>query len=182
LIGAVIVLLNHQQAIDLVMVNEQYSYITRVEAWRNVVRLASINPILGLGPANYYWNTEFTPIMGWFVRFSSHNQYIDLFAQTGIVGLACFLWFSWESTKLCLQLRTKVSDGFDRAYVYAVFGGLIGTLAAGMLADWILPFVYNITLEGMRSSVIAWLFLGGLVSLERIQAQGKLVQVEEPLG
>jgi O-antigen ligase len=182
LIGAVIVLLNHQQAIDLVMVNEQYSYITRVEAWRNVVRLVSTNPILGLGPANYYWNTEFTPIMGWFVRFSSHNQYIDLFAQTGIVGLACFIWFSWESTKLCLRLRTKVSDGFDRAYVYAVFGGLIGTLAAGMLADWILPFVYNITLEGMRSSVIAWLFLGGLVSLEHIHTQGELVQVEEPVG
>jgi len=47
-------------------------------------------------------------------------------------------------------------------------GGLVGTLAAGMLGDWILPFVYNVGLHGYRSSVIFWLFLGGLVALEQI--------------
>jgi hypothetical protein len=31
-----------------------------------------------------------------------------------------------------------------------------------------LPFVYNIGLAGFRASVLGWLFLGGLVSLEQM--------------
>jgi hypothetical protein len=41
-------------------------------------------------------------------------------------------------------------------------------VATGMLGDWVLPFVYNIGLAGFRASVLGWLFLGGLVSLEQI--------------
>jgi len=38
-----------------------------------------------------------------------------------------------------------------------------------MLADWVLPFVYNIGLAGFRASVLGWLFLGGLVTLEQMR-------------
>jgi hypothetical protein len=47
-------------------------------------------------------------------------------------------------------------------------GGLAGTIVLGMLGDWVLPFVYNIGLGGFRSSILAWLFLGSLVSLEQM--------------
>ncbi len=50
--------------------------------------------------------------------------------------------------------------------VMLLFAGLAGTLAAGMLADWVLPFVYNIGLTGFRASALGWLFLGGLVTME----------------
>jgi hypothetical protein len=41
-------------------------------------------------------------------------------------------------------------------------------MVAGGLADWVLPFVYNIGLNGFRASILAWMFLGGLVSIEQI--------------
>ena len=41
-------------------------------------------------------------------------------------------------------------------------------LVSGMLADWIIPFAYNIGLRGFRSSLLFWFFLGGLVSLRRM--------------
>jgi hypothetical protein len=37
-----------------------------------------------------------------------------------------------------------------------------------MLGDWVLPFTYNVGLNGFRASMLAWLFLGGLVSLEQM--------------
>jgi hypothetical protein len=43
-------------------------------------------------------------------------------------------------------------------------------LASGMLADWFLPFVYNITLSGMRDAVPAWIFVGASLSLHQIAA------------
>ena len=67
-----------------------------------------------------------------------------------------------------MSLRSRVPNGFIRAYVYGVIGGIAGTILAGVLADWVLPFVYNIGMEGFRGSIISWIFLGGLVSIEQI--------------
>jgi hypothetical protein len=172
LAGGMAVLLNVQKVIGLLMVNEQYSVVTRWEAWRILAEIVKANPVLGLGPANYYYYTPLFPILGWYVNFNSHNQYVDIAAQTGLLGLACFLWFAWEVGRLGWRLRGRVSDGFAQAYVYGALGGLAGTLAAGMLADWLLPFVYNIGLAGFRASALGWIFLGGLVSLEQIVRQG----------
>jgi hypothetical protein len=41
-------------------------------------------------------------------------------------------------------------------------------VVAGMIGDWVLPFFYNIGLTGFRSSILGWLFLGGLVSIEQL--------------
>ena len=161
--------LNIQAVINLVMIgDQQYSLVTRWEAWHILAEIVKVNPVLGLGPANYYHYTPLFPILGWYVKFNSHNQYVDIVAQTGLLGLACFLWFAWEVGRLGWRLRKRVPEGFARAYVYGAVGGLAGTLAAGMLADWVLPFVYNIGLAGFRASVLCWLFLGGLVSLEQM--------------
>jgi O-antigen ligase len=133
-----------------------------------MLEMIKVNPIVGFGPANYYWYTRLFHIRGWAVEFNSHNQYLDIIAQVGLLGLACVLWFAWEVGRLGWQLREHTPDGFTRAYVYGALGGLVGTLASGMLVDWFLPFVYNIGLSGFRASMLPWLFLGGLVSIEQM--------------
>ncbi|MCP4423363.1 MAG: O-antigen ligase family protein [Chloroflexi bacterium] len=149
--------------------DNEYSTLTRLEAWRIVGEIVKVNPILGLGPANYRFYTPLFPILGWHVQFNSHNNYVDIIAQVGLLGLACLFWFYWAIGKLGWQLQSRTpKDGFERAYVYGCIGGLVGTVVAGMLGDWVLPFVYNIGIEGMRASATGWLFLGGLVALEQI--------------
>ncbi len=68
-------------------------------------------------------------------------------------------------------MRTEVKHGFARGYVYSVLGGLVGTLTAAMLVDWLLPFVYNIGLNGFRGSIFAWIFMGGLIAIDFISAR-----------
>ena len=87
---------------------ESYSWLTRVEAWKIVLNISKINPIFGTGFANYYWYTPLFPILGWYVSFNSHSQYVDLIAQVGLLGLACFLWFFWEIGRLSMSLRARV--------------------------------------------------------------------------
>jgi hypothetical protein len=156
--------------------SDEYSVSTRFDAWVIMAQIVRVSPILGLGFANYYWYTPLFPIRGYAVSFNSHNNYVDIVAQTGFVGLICFLWFFWEVGWLGWRLRERVSTGFGRAYVYGALGGLAGTVVLAMLGDWVLPFVYNVGLPGFRSSMLAWLFLGGLVSIERLalsRASGK---------
>jgi O-antigen ligase len=147
---------------------EEYSWGTRLDAWKIVLEIAKVNPILGLGFSNYYWYTPLFAIRGWFISFNSHSQFVDLIAQTGILGLGCFLWLFWENGRLAWRLRGKVSDGFAQAYVHGILAGLVGTLVAAALVDWVLPFVYNIGFRGFRASILPWVFLGGLVGLEQI--------------
>jgi hypothetical protein len=164
----------------LLLADEEYSAMTRWEAWRILAEIVKVNPVLGLGPANYYHYTPLFPILGWAVNFNSHNQYVDIVAQTGLLGLSCFLWFVWELGRLGWRMRVRVPDGFARAYLYGALGGLGGTLAAGLLGDWVLPFVYNIGLGGTRTSLLGWLFLGGLVVLEKLYASGDRGQADKP--
>jgi hypothetical protein len=48
--------------------------------------------------------------------------------------------------------------------------GLAGSLVSGLLADWIIPFTYNIGVRGFRSSLLFWVFLGGLLALKRMRS------------
>lgn len=147
---------------------DEYSISTRFDAWLIMAQIIKISPLLGLGFANYYSYTPLFPIRGYAVSFNSHNNYVDIVAQMGVLGLFFFLWFLWEVGRLGWRLRERVPAGFARAYVYGALGGLAGMAVAGMLGDWILPFFYNLGLNGFRSSMLGWLFLGGLVSLEQM--------------
>jgi O-antigen ligase len=154
--------------------SEEYSVSTRFDAWLILAQIIKINPLLGLGFANYYWYTPLFPIRGYAVSFNSHNNYVDIVAQTGFVGLICLLLFLWQVGWVGWRLRNQVPSGFAQAYVYGALGGLAGMVVVGMMGDWILPFFYNIGLSGFRSSMLGWLFLGGLVSLEQMIRSQKL--------
>lgn len=148
-----------------------YSYETRLAALQSLLPIISANPLLGLGPANYYQYTALYPIMGWYVSFNSHNNYLDIIAQTGFVGLTCFLWFAGALALIAFRLLPRAASGFERAYVHSVLAGLAATLAAAALGDWLVPFVYNAGFPGFRTSILPWIFWGGLVAVEQRRRQ-----------
>lgn len=161
----------------------QTSWGGRQVLYRAVFDVANAHPILGLGPAAYrhYAHTRWLSEgvgRAFYTRpnVSSHNNYIDIYAQTGLVGLGLFVWFLIAVGRGGWRLRSRFHDDFADGYVNGALGGLAGTVVAMMLADWFLPFVYNIGFPGFRTSALAWMFLGGLVALEQVsggaQAQG----------
>ena len=165
------------------MVNEQYSWMTRLKAWGIISDILSNNPILGVGPANYYYYTPQFSILGWYVKFNSHNNYFDIAAQVGLAGLLTFFWFALEIGRDGVRVLRTDRSGFAGAYAAGALGGLAGSLVAGLLGDWILPFVYNIGLEGFRSSALFWVFLGGLFALRRMvrEPAGSPLRASKPL-
>jgi hypothetical protein len=158
---------------------DEYSISTRFDAWLIMAQIIKVSPLLGLGFANYYWYTPLFPIRGYAVSFNSHNNYVDIVAQTGLIGLGCFLWLMWEIGRLGWGLRKQAPAGFAQAYVYGALGGLAGMVVAGMLGDWVLPFFYNLGLNGFRSSMLGWLFLGGLVSIEQMVVSQNFMAVRK---
>lgn len=131
------------------------------------------NPITGLGPAAYRRYAALDPLpygRAFWVepQVSSHNNYVDLFSHTGLVGLGLFVWFVAEIAWLGRRLHRYYRTGFASGYVNGMLAVGLGALVIMVLADWILPFVYNIGFPGFQASVLVWLFMGGLVALDQL--------------
>lgn len=145
---------------------------SRLILTRRVLEVTMRNPVTGLGPAAYRPYASLQPLVVARGRLwvgavvSSHNNYVDLFSHGGLVGLALFGWFVWAVARLGLGLRRRYAVGFAAGYTNAVLAAGVGALVIMALADWILPFVYNIGFPGFQASVLVWLFMGGLLSLQ----------------
>jgi hypothetical protein len=136
-----------------------------------VVEVAMHNPITGLGPAAYRRYAATKPLAYgralWLEpQINSHNNYVDLFAHVGLLGLCLFFWFAAELIKVGLRLRKRFTHGFLAGYVNAMLAAWAAALVLMLILDWILPFVYNVGFQGFQASLLVWLFLGGLVALD----------------
>jgi hypothetical protein len=146
---------------------------SRLALIERVVEVTMRNPITGLGPAAYrhYAVMRPLPYRGAFYitpAVNSHNNYVDLFAHAGALGLGLFLWLMAEFGALAVRLRPAARSGFLSGYVHAMLAAWVGALVLMAFADWILPHVYNIGFPGFQASLLFWLFMGGLVAVERI--------------
>ena len=144
---------------------------SRLVLIERVIDVTMRNPITGLGPAAYRPYANMTPLKyGYAVwinpLINSHNNYVDIFAHTGLVGLGLFLWFMGEVAWLAWRLRRRFQTGFVAGYVNGMLATWAGIMVVMLLLDWFLPFVYNVGFPGFQASVLVWLFLGGLVAIE----------------
>ncbi len=97
---------------------------------------------------------------------STHSNYVDILAQTGLVGTAFFVWFLVAMGVTARQAWRRVPQGsFSQALAAGCIGGYVATLIAMGLGDWFLPFAYNQTIAGYDYTVWGWLFMGVLVGL-----------------
>lgn len=149
---------------------------SRLVLWQAVLDPVWERPIFGLGMVAYRYYHYNKPLkynnILWFnPRIASHNDYIDVFAQTGILGLGTLTLALFSVGYTAWRLRQTPfiqANGFTFAYANGVLAGLVGTGIAGMLGNWVLPFVYNGGFSGMRASLPGWLLLGGLAALDLI--------------
>lgn len=153
---------------------------SRLALWRSVAELGMLSPMLGLGPVAYRYYHYVKPLQYlnayWFVpTVSAHNMFIDLFAQIGLLGLGCYVWFLVEAAILAYRLYCR-SSGFARGYALAAMGAMCGIFFSDILAENSLPFVYNNGFSGFRASVLSWMLMGGLVVLENLDKKNRLQQ------
>lgn len=162
------------------VITEQHTFsIGRYLFWWDIIRMTAVSPWLGLGLVNYmaYWfDPTFTPLSrieaGWLTweRWGyappSHNMFVDVYAQSGLIGLGLFLWGMSAAVWMAYKTSQRFKPGFTNAYVIGVLCGFIAMLINSFLfADWLIPFVYNITITGFAHSVYAWILLGSVLGI-----------------
>jgi O-antigen ligase/polysaccharide polymerase Wzy-like membrane protein len=140
---------------------------TRLAAYAVNWRITGKHVLFGTGPAGYasyymsYFPTEGT---------ATHSNYLDVLAQTGVVGSFFILWFfgaqAWGGYALWRKLKGR--GEFAESLSVAVLAGTVGGFLAMGLGDWLFPFAYTQGIVGFDGAVINWMFMGTLWSLYRI--------------
>jgi O-antigen ligase len=129
---------------------ENWSVVERMAHWQAGWYMFLDQPLLGLGPGNYPVAYERYYLPGWLEPLGhAHNYYLNLAAETGIVGLVVFLltlvlafraaargafgpdpfWRSVSLGIVGILVATAIHSGVDNLFVHGVavqFGALLG--------------------------------------------------------
>ena len=145
----------------------QESGETRLAAWAVNWRVTREHWLFGTGPAGYaaYYMSYF-PLEG----TATHSNYIDIVAQTGLVGLGLVLWIffglSWLGYRLSQRLRGR--GDFLEAAANAALAGTLGCILMMAFGDWLFPFAYTQSIAGFDYAVYNWIFMGTLLVIARL--------------
>lgn len=150
--------------------NKYQNNSRRIEMWKIAVELFKEHPIVGIGKRN--WEKVLTERKNnpqkWTFPSSidvlghPHNIYLQLLAETGIIGLFLFLAFWGNIVRLLIGRNSQMTKGsFESAFIKGVLGGLGNLFISNMFdsflnALWILlllSFLVGIALGESKQQI-----------------------------
>jgi O-antigen ligase len=159
----VILLLNFSALQERFADESQESGSTRLTAGQHTLQIVSDHFLFGTGPAGYYF--YLTIYIGGLFQLS-HNNYLDIIAQTGVLGLAMYIWFwagvGWYVLRAYLRVPR---GGFYQGLAATLVSAYVVTLGSMILGDWVTPFTYTQTLGGISYTIWHWMLAGAAVAL-----------------
>ncbi len=151
----------HKGIIERMYSTFNLSYVTnamRLHVWRNTLHMIKDHPFLGVGLGNYrivypsYRSLEELSITPEGKRYSkAHNDYLQILAETGIVGIVSFLWIIIVVSCMCLRVIMDKKDSFYSLMITGIFAGMLATLVHAFFSS---------NLRIPSSAMTFWLFLG----------------------
>jgi O-antigen ligase len=137
----------------------------RLLIWRGALELIERHPVLGVGLGNFeFAYAEVRGVEEWSLSRrdivdDAHNEYIHLTAETGLLGLAVFLWLLWRAA---LSARKVLATPERCEEALPLVAGLAALL---LYAGFGFPF------KDPTSGAYWWMFLGSLSALEMGQPE-----------
>lgn len=102
---------------------------SRIPLLELAVNMIKENPLIGVGAntfANVIKRYVTADLRGKYL-YQVHNQYLLVFAETGVVGLFCFLWLLCAIFKLGLMCIRRKDNNFVH---YIGLGGIVGFISS----------------------------------------------------
>ncbi len=134
------------------LTDENFAVVERIAHWVAAVRMWELSPWIGVGPGNYATLYPAVKVAGWDEPLGhAHNLYLNLLAETGILGLLIFLafWISligWTVKKLWQSRKEHES------WVAALLLGLLGVVAHLFIHN----VFDNLLVQGMYLHLALW--------------------------
>jgi len=134
----------------------------RFSYWEKAIKVIHSSPIYGTGLNTYSRIIRRDPDSNLWAY--AHNSYLQLTAETGLLGLSCFLWMLfvllWYGFNFCKQ----INDSWQLTILQGILSGLIGFLVQSF---------FDNTFYTVQLGVLMWLIFGLTVALTRLNPASK---------
>lgn len=126
--------------------------------WKKAVSIIRSSPVWGTGLNTYTRIIKKDPDTNTW-RYA-HNCYLQMTAETGLLGLFCFLWMIfvllWDGSKYC----GKIKGVWPLSFLQGALAGLSGFLV---------QCFFDNTLYTVELSVLMWVVMGLIVAVVRLK-------------
>jgi putative inorganic carbon (HCO3(-)) transporter len=136
---------------------------SRIHMWSASLKIIRDHPLLGVGVGRMKMSMV---AYGCHLGYAHpHNDLLNVAAQTGLLGLAGFLWIWVTFLRMAARCRlSKRAQGFSSGLAMAGFGLMIAFLVAGLFQCY-----YTDSEDGM----ILWFLLGLVTAVCKMEGDGE---------
>lgn len=140
--------------------------LMRIYVWQSTLKMIGEHPIMGVGAGNFrvtypLYRSPQEKKVTWkgVIYFSAHNDFLQVWAEAGTLGLICFLWL------VCALLRSgwrlvKTTDAQKKI----LSAGLLAGIAAILVVAG-----FNPALQTPGTGMCFWVLAGLMAAMEKLK-------------
>jgi len=156
---------------------------SRLVIWKQSIDLFKKNSIIGSGiGSEIFFGVEESALK--IIRSSgeehsvatSHNQYLTIAIEMGIIGLILFLYFCYKLLRTTYQTYKSTNSLFFKSVTLAFFAMALATFVEILVGGAILP-QHNI----FRTQLYFWIWFGLVLAIKRIVNKNKNISIIKPI-
>jgi tetratricopeptide (TPR) repeat protein/O-antigen ligase len=165
------------QRVESAILLEDDSTLQRVNLWQDTARMIWDKPLLGVGMGNFAYNVplhmsrESLQIKKRreqqtgqdLMPFSAHNEYLEIWAETGILGIAVFSFLLYQLLGAVYLLVVRFIRGEEPLLAVGLAAAVLATLAHSF---------FSTNLQQPVSAVHFWIVVGMIWSL-KLNVEGR---------
>ena len=147
--------------ISISQLNQSFSISSRISNWKFTTLMIKDNPILGSGIGTYKYNSlryqarfleqgQNRSIYPYVFATKTHNEYLQLWAELGIVGLGIFIWLIISYFYYGLRFIKRVKNRYKQGIIIGLMGAVVAVLFDG---------IFGFPLHLPATIVLFWLAL-----------------------
>lgn len=112
--------------------DEKSSVYSRMVIWKSSLKMASDNPVFGIGPGNF--QTKYLQYQQYYPSYPEwavpqpHNIYMAFWLQSGMIGLLSFIYISLLSIRTTFKIKNvALAAALLSGIFYVLFHGAVDT-------------------------------------------------------
>ncbi|HBY56741.1 MAG TPA: hypothetical protein DEG96_02590 [Candidatus Atribacteria bacterium] len=154
--------------ISISQLSKDSSFKRRKAIWGFTTLMIKDHPLLGSGLGTFKYNSlsyqakffdqgENRRLYPYGIADKVHNEYLQLWAELGIVGFGIFLWLIITYFNYGIKLLKRIEDEYKQGILIGLMGGVVAVL---------IDAIFGFPLHLPATLVLFWLFIGLIVSLK----------------
>ena len=168
-----------ERASIIQLINE-FSFGRRTAIYKFTTLMIKDHPLLGSGIGTYKYNTlryqaeffaqgENRALYPHGFADKAHNEYLQLWAEIGIVGLGIFIWLIISYFRFGLKILRKIKDESRQGIIIGLMGAVVAVLVDG---------IFGFPLHLPATIVLFWLALGLTVAVGLLKDEVKVQEIK----